>query len=609
MGALLDALTEDGLTVALRYARAGLPVFPCNPLNKRPLTEHGFKEASTELLKVRGWWAKWPQAMIGMPTGAASGLWVLDIDNDASRDKHGVQSLADIGHELPELMDTAAAQTAGGGYHVFFRYDPARPVTNARGRLPKHIDVRGDGGYVILAGSKTSDGRAYRWLNDIAEAELEDGPEWLFELLGAGGAAMDFNSAPRIKDPAERVAAIEPGTWHENTRDLVARMVREGASDETVAAIAPRFTETGYNHDQTVREFLTHARSARAKWGYQPKDVGHADALGDDLYRLMSIDELATLKPPEWRIEGVFTTFGSSTIYGAYESYKTFVALDMLLSLAAGQDWMGRATKPCSVLYIAGEGQHGMAQRILGWCHARNEGRRPERFRVLPESVAIPTPGSLDKLLRTIDAMEHKPDIVALDTITRMSGGGSLNDEKDMQRYVLGMDRLRLHTGGHVMNIGHSGKDKEKGLLGSIVLPAAMETIICIERKGEGLTLVNSNPKGKQKDGPNFEDIRLRAQKVEFEQSSQASSTLVLMPDDAVIKPEPEGAKRLSPNDTLVLSAVEKAARSGQALGFMRLLAITQINQGTLSRTIDRMIENGLLQEAEEGGKRVWMLP
>jgi hypothetical protein len=81
------------ISVALGYAARGWPVFPCNPLNKRPLTEHGFKDASTDPFQIRKWWGANPNAMIGVPTGAASGVWVLDIDQGDG--KTGVQSLGD----------------------------------------------------------------------------------------------------------------------------------------------------------------------------------------------------------------------------------------------------------------------------------------------------------------------------------------------------------------------------------------------------------------------------------------------------------------------------------------------------------------------------------
>lgn len=64
---------------ALRRALLGSPVFPCGP-RKWPLTARGFHDASTDPEQVCAWWSRWPNALIGMPTGAASGLVVLDLD-------------------------------------------------------------------------------------------------------------------------------------------------------------------------------------------------------------------------------------------------------------------------------------------------------------------------------------------------------------------------------------------------------------------------------------------------------------------------------------------------------------------------------------------------
>ena len=68
------------LKAALDYAARGLPVFPCDPRGKRPLTANGFKAATRDEAQIRAWWQRQPDAMIGLPTGHASGVFVLDID-------------------------------------------------------------------------------------------------------------------------------------------------------------------------------------------------------------------------------------------------------------------------------------------------------------------------------------------------------------------------------------------------------------------------------------------------------------------------------------------------------------------------------------------------
>jgi predicted transcriptional regulator len=596
------------ITTALAYAGRGWPVFPCNPITKAPLIPKGFKDATTEDFKIRAWWTQWPNAMIGVPTGAASGFWVLDIDQDAERGKTGLQSLHDMDHDLSELMDTAVSQTASGGYHALFRFDPDHPVTNARGSLKRFLDVRGEGGYVVMAGSTRADGRSYAWINDPADCEIEAAPAWLLDAIQSHGSTtnpLDLNTATSLKTPAQRVAAIEPGTWHESTRDIIARMVREGSSDETVAALAPLFTTQGFTVEQTQRELLTHARTAREKWGYQPRDIAVEAQATASRFKIMSIDELTDVTPPEWRIDGIFPTHGSSTIYGAFETFKTFIALDMTLSLASGREWQGRAVKPCSVLYIAGEGQVGLGLRAAGWLAAHGIDRSTVRFHGLPEAIAIPSPGDQDALLYAIDAMPDRPEVIVMDTVTRMTGGGSLNDEKDAQAYVRGMDRIRSITGAHMLNIGHSGKDKERGILGSTVLPAAMETIICVERSGDSLTLINSNPKGKQKDGPNFDDIRLARKVVEFQHQGQTMTTVIMVPDEEVVQ-ERSGERKLGKNQHAVLDAIRSAG--GQALGLTRLAIISGLDTGTAAAVLAKLVELGLLNESKDEGRKTWVL-
>jgi len=68
------------IDAALNYASLGLPVFPCNCTDKSPLTGHGFYDATTDANQIKAWWLQFPDAMIGMPTGPASGIDVLDLD-------------------------------------------------------------------------------------------------------------------------------------------------------------------------------------------------------------------------------------------------------------------------------------------------------------------------------------------------------------------------------------------------------------------------------------------------------------------------------------------------------------------------------------------------
>jgi putative DNA primase/helicase len=197
------------LDAALACAARGTPIFPCNFADKYPLTKHGLYDASTDISRIEHWWRVWPRAMIGVPTGASSGWWVLDLDVDAVKAIDGQKAMARLvvaaGHALPTTLTSI---TPRGGRHHFFRWKDVE-VRNSVGKLGAGIDVRGAGGFVIVPPSVRIDGAAYRWENegtDIAEA-----PTWLSNLVRQSCEAASRRVMPVIDlneagGPPERLA-------------------------------------------------------------------------------------------------------------------------------------------------------------------------------------------------------------------------------------------------------------------------------------------------------------------------------------------------------------------------------------------------------------------
>lgn len=135
----------DLLAAACALAAAGVPVFPCKwrgPSRKSPLTPHGFADATLELTRLRAWWRRWPEALIGMPTGPASGTAVIDVD------PQGLPWLyaRSMKRSLPP---TRIHRTPRGGYHLVYQC-PNPPIHNSASKLAAGVDTRGEGGYVIL---------------------------------------------------------------------------------------------------------------------------------------------------------------------------------------------------------------------------------------------------------------------------------------------------------------------------------------------------------------------------------------------------------------------------------------------------------------------------
>jgi Bifunctional DNA primase/polymerase, N-terminal len=156
----------------LRYCDLGWPVAPlawahqgvcccsagrdCASPAKHPLTEHGYKDATTDRKAVMRWWRKWPRANVGIATGAVSGLVVLDVDPRNG----GSDSLKELLHRFGRLAAIPAVLTGGGGKHFYFSYDGLEwPKTLGPG-----LDVLSDGRMAVAPFSEHVTGQRYRWV-------------------------------------------------------------------------------------------------------------------------------------------------------------------------------------------------------------------------------------------------------------------------------------------------------------------------------------------------------------------------------------------------------------------------------------------------------------
>ena len=197
------------LEAALEYSRRGIPVFPCNPLDKRPLTPRGFKNATRDETQIRAWWQKWPNAMIGAPTGPASGMWVVDLDLDLAKKIDGKATLDQLIAQRGPIPDTLQTITPRGGQHLIFNWDNNTEIRNSAGKIGPGIDVRADGGYVCLPPSKNASGGEYRWVsNGVAQAAAA--PSWLIALAKATKAKTWAKAA--LERECKAVASAQPGT-------------------------------------------------------------------------------------------------------------------------------------------------------------------------------------------------------------------------------------------------------------------------------------------------------------------------------------------------------------------------------------------------------------
>lgn len=222
--------------VAAGLAGRGWPVIPCHhPVDdgcscghddcsspgKHPRTRHGLQQATTDSGTIRRWWRRWPEANVAVRTGArpdGAGVVVIDVDPAHGGDL----ALAALEAENGPLPTTLEASTGGGGRHLWFTH-PGLTVPNSASRLGAGIDVRGDGGYVLVSPSRHRSGGRYRWQPE----PLAPMPGWLLSLC----------MPPRLEPRQQLAAPADVDAWARAALDDEVAAVRgsaEGSRNHTL---------------------------------------------------------------------------------------------------------------------------------------------------------------------------------------------------------------------------------------------------------------------------------------------------------------------------------------------------------------------------------------
>jgi hypothetical protein len=517
-------------------SKLGVPVFPCGG-NKRPVVETGFKAATADAGEIVAMFARPGAELIGMPTGRASGLIAIDID---IRPGHtGMDWLTENENALPE---TRTHKTRSGGLHLLFLAPEGVEIRNSASRLAPGVDVRGEGGYIILPPSP-----GYAVADDSEPAEM---PRWLIRAC----LPPEPQAAP-VQPPAPRQATRHGGTayglkgldneCHAVTRAPFGR--QEPALNEAGLKVGALIAGGELEEGPAVAELLAAARGIASEPGREPwtpaeieKKVRRAvqdgkarprqappratplwdrDApLEDDGY-LASLDQLTPddgepdVVPPEGAqdrtkgrtalplvyfdaiersldvrdfVQGLLVEQSSAVLYGESNSGKTFFATALALCVAAGVPFFGRRVEQGGVLYLALEGGQGFRNRIAAWRERYDALTAPVHFVAVPSQVNLlhpdaDTPRVIAAAVEAKDHMGAPIKLIVVDTLARAMAGGNENAPEDMGALVMNMDKIREQTGATVLFIHHSGKDAAKGARGHSSLRAAIDTEIEVE--------------------------------------------------------------------------------------------------------------------------------
>jgi len=351
---------------AMAYAHRGWPVFPlwgikkgpctcgkaeCSSPGKHPRTLHGVKDATTDVSHIEDWWNQWPDANIGMATGQGSGIIVLDVDAPHG----GEQTLSELVTQFGPLPRTYEQATGNGRHLLFAIPDGSPPIRSNAGRLGPGLDVRAEGGYVVLAPSQHANGVEYQWTQYDLTGVVEPAvlPLWVVDLLKEAPP-----SNPVLTSAIEE--KIPQGKRHRTLISLGGTMRQRGMSAPAIESALQTDNCERCDPPLPDAEVDSIAKSAAH---YTPEATNQDSSS----FHPISADQLADKVFIERKelVPGLLVT-GVHLLVGKPKLGKSWLALQIALSVALGESVFGISVNDwCEVLFVGLEDSERRLQQRL----------------------------------------------------------------------------------------------------------------------------------------------------------------------------------------------------------------------------------------------------
>ena len=410
--------------------------------------------------QIEEWLLKYPGCNFAIVTGKE--INVIDADDEAA-----VEFVRNNLTRTPWVVKT------GKGAHFYYQVGHHLPIKNSADEGAK-LDTRGFGGYVVAPGSIHPSGRQYT---------LEVDPAWPVDsvadlpMLSADDIDKinQYRGAPTITVGPGTKLQFDASKFSPGTEEGV----REGSRDANMAKLVGKWIQEGLPVNQIIAKALQ-------------VDANNTPPLGEAVVvqKIQSVlgthfrnhkDELAEVRIPEppsakgllvspaqlqasaptWIIKGVMPTDSIGVLFGPSSGGKSFAAIDMALCIASGRDWHGRKLKrPGGVIYVCGEGQQGIANRVRAWekhCGTPVD-NLPIRFTTAPVRFLDPAAKSalMEAVQAELDALGGVV-VIIIDTLNRNFGDGDENSTKDMTNFIDAVTDVHKDTGATVLIVHHTG--------------------------------------------------------------------------------------------------------------------------------------------------------
>lgn len=489
---------------ALMYASWGWHVLPVVPNGKVPATQHGVKDATTNAEQIARWWAQNPDFNIGIAAGERSGIVVFDVDPRNGGDSSWAKWL-DTNGTVP---DGPMQMTAGGGEHHIAMYDPE--IRSCK--LSEGVDLLADGRYFVAFPS-TIEGRQYQW---EASSDPFDG------IAPFPIPAPWMQSYRAMRKPENRQAAtgggLIQGSRNNGLTAIGGAMRRYGMTEAEIMAALSIANETRCEIPLPSSELAQIVKSVSR---YDPEfDIGADVALGSDAAEAIleatraetqdyfftrATSYLSQPAPLRWIIKGWIPDSGVSMVYGESGSGKTFITLDMACHIAAGMPWHNHKTQSGLVIYMAGEGNYGLRQRVASWCKVHNVSSL-DNLLISNKAIDIDSPAAAAQIINAVrEVTAEDATAIFIDTVNNHMAGDE-NSAKDTRHMLNACNIVARALNSSVCLNHHTGHsiDAKQRARGSSAWKASLDSSILVAKKDNSIEISCTKMKDAEPPNPFF---------------------------------------------------------------------------------------------------------
>ena len=321
-------------------------------------------------------------------------------------------------------------------------------------------------------------------------------------------------------------------------------------------------------------------------------------------------------------IDGLIVRQGLSLFFGPPANGKSFVALDIALSVATGKSFCGRETlQQGAVFYIAGEGLSGLKKRMLGWAIKNECPVDKVPFYLSNCAIDFYSKQAAQGLIDHIEALLENensihPVLFVIDTVASNNSGDE-NDTQGMSMFINHINTfLVARYGCHALLVHHSGHSDAERARGSSVLKAAMDSEFRVTMDESRQVTIKCT---KQKDLEMTPDLFMMATRQELPLSydrgsrqGQNASTLVLEQIEAKVNLKGMLEAPLNGSLTKILEIISSkmaensglSVRKAEILEAAIQLQITS-SDDTLTAWLDKLVKKGKIEKFGRGMYRI----